>query len=291
MQDVLVRSLARESGVRVFVVNATDSAREAVRRHKTAPTATAALARAITGGALIGSLLKIQHRAALRFEGTGPLEKMIVEADSYGRVRGYVHNPKVELPLVQGRQDVPKAIGQAGLLTVVKDMRLKELVESTVRLDKSDIVGDLTFYLTQSEQIPSFIDIDVILDDEGNVVMAGGVLVQALPPYEEGIVDMLSERLQELPSVAHLLRSGKTPAGILSLIYQQIPFDILEERKVRFECTCSRVRSEKALMLLGRNGLQNLLDTEGEAVIDCHFCHEEYVFDADDLDILLLEMD
>lgn len=291
MQDVLVRSLAKEAGVRVFVCIATEAAREAVRRHKTAPTASAALARAMTGGVLMGSLLRVQHRVALRFEGTGPLEKMIVESDSYGRVRGYVHNPNVSLALVQGQQDVARAIGQAGLLTVVKDVRLKDLVESRVHLVESDIAGDLTFFLRQSEQIPSLIDIDVILDEAGEVQMAGGVLIQALPPYEEGIVGVFGERLQELPSVANLLVGGQSPAGILKLIYDPIPFDILEERQVRFQCTCSRERSEKALILLGREDIQELMETVGEAVIDCHFCHEEYTFDAEDLDLLLLELE
>jgi len=291
MSDYLVRAIAKEPGVRALVCVTTDLVREAAQRHGTSPTVTAVLGRTLTAGVLAGALLKVQQRVALKFEGNGPVRKMIVEADSYGRVRGYAAEPEVDRPFVNGRPDLVGILGQAGLLTVVKDVRLKDLVEGVVPLATSDIAGDLTYYLEQSEQIPSVVEIGVVVTEEGEVEMAGGLLIQSMPPYDTGTLTLLVDRIQELPPVEDLLRTGQAPEDILALLFQDISYMQLERRELRFNCDCSRERGEKALLMLGREELEHLLETEGQAVIDCHFCHERYVFDAEDLQEVLAALD
>lgn len=287
MNDYLVRIIARDAGVRGMACITTQIAQEAATRHATAPTATYALAQVMTGGALIGALLKVRQRVAIKFEGRGPLRKLLVESDSFGHVRGYVSNPDVDLPLVHGRHDLVMALGRAGLLTVVKDLNLKELPESVVPLATSTVDGDLTAYLEQSEQIPSIVQTGAILDDYGEVAVAGGLLVQSMPPHDATAVTQLKDRIQELPPIEDLLRSGSTPETVLSLVFDGIEYTLLEQRPLQFKCTCSRERSQKALITLGVVEIEQILQNEGQAVIDCHFCHERYIFTGPELEDLI----
>ena len=286
MGDHLIRALAREAGVRVIVSVNTQLAHEAADRHGTLPSATIALAHALTGAALMGSLLKVRQRIAMKFEGNGPLQKILVESDSNGRIRGYVSQPMIDLPEPH-REAIAAALGNEGVLTVVKDTLLPKLSESSVPLGNGDIAAELTFFLNQSEQIPSLIDISHKIDEEGALQMVGGLLIQALPPYESDIVHQLRENIQELPPVADLLSSGKSPEEIATLLFGQMPYKLLEKRPLHFECGCNRSRSEQALISLGAEELRALIHSEGEAVVDCHFCHEQYAFSQDELEALL----
>ncbi len=289
MEDYLVRALAREAGVRVIVSANTGLALEAADRHGTFPIAGIALAHALTGAALMGSLLKVRQRIAMKFEGSGPLQKILVESDNNGRIRGYVSNPMIDLPDLNPEQ-IAAALGDTGLLTLVKDTGLPELSESTVPLGSGDIAAELTFFLNQSEQIPSLIDISHTIDGEGTLQTVGGLLIQALPPYESNIVQQLRNNTQELPPVADLLSSGKTPEEIVDLLFGEMPYKILEKRPLHFECGCSRSRSEQALISLGAEGIRQIIATEGETIVDCHFCHEQYLFSREDLEALLETM-
>ncbi|MCP4419616.1 MAG: Hsp33 family molecular chaperone HslO [Chloroflexi bacterium] len=286
MEDYLIRALARTAGVRVMVCTTIQLAYEASERHGTFPTSTVALAHALTGAALMGSLLKTRQRIAMKFEGNGPLQKILVESDNYGRIRGYVSDPMLDLP-EPDQENVSAALGNAGLLTVVKDLLLPKLAESSVPLESGNIAAELTFFLNQSEQIPSLIDISHQLTNDGGLQMVGGLLIQAMPPYKSNIVQQLRENIQELPPIADLLHGGKTPEEITALLFAAMPYKILEKRPLHFECGCSRARSEQALISLGREDIKNIIDNEGEAVVDCHFCHEQYVFSRKELEILL----
>lgn len=290
MGDYLIRVIAKEAGMRGLACVTTDLANEAARRHQAAPTAAAVLASGLTGGALMGALLKVQQRLALKLEGSGPLGKMLVESDAYGRLRGYVGNPDLNLPLVNGQHNIGGAVGDIGKLTVVRDLKLKEPVESVVPLQTGTVDADLTFFLNQSEQVLSAVEIGVLADETGHIKTAAGFLIQALPPYEEKTIQRMIERVQDLPHIEKMLADGERPEDMLALIFTGVAYEVLEKRELRYECTCSQERSEKALINLGREGLQNLLETEGEAVVHCQFCGEQYLFDAADLELILAGM-
>ena len=293
MGDYLLKIMAKEAGVRAFAVITTDTAEEARRRHNTAPTATYTLAKALTASALMGALLKIKQRIALKFEGNGPLGKTITESDAYGHLRGYTSHPDVDLPqLADGSYDIVEAIGKAGLLTVVRDLKLKQLYEGMVHLEVSNIDDDLTFYMNQSEQIPTHIETAVLLNEDGTVQVAGGLLIQELPAQDgENTVQQVKEKLQELPPLLQLLKDGKTPNDILALAFAGIEYEELEERDVMFKCSCNRTRTEQALIAIGAEELRDLIENAGEAEIECHFCHEEYYFDKEELTWLLEELE
>ena len=254
------------------------------------PALPASQERALTAAALMSGLLKVGQRVAMKWEGTGPLRKLVVEADAKGRLRGYAAEPEVDLPLVEGDYDVVRAIGRAGLLTVVRDLLLPELAEGAVHLAASDISGDVAYFLEQSDQVASAVEVGVALNPDGSVAAAGGILIQPLPPYEPSIVERLKERLQEMPPVTAMLADGRKPEEILDDVFAGVPHTLLSKYPVRFECNCSREQTASVLVSLGREELEAILESEGHVSVNCHFCHEEYVFDRADVEAILAAM-
>ena len=289
MSDYLIRIITRSGNFRAFACVTTDLVNEACRRHGALPTAAAALGRALTGGALFGALLKADQRVALRFEGNGPLKKIIVEAESNGAVSGYVGAPAVDLPDRDGRLDVAGALGRAGFLTVTKDLGMKEPYRGMVQLVSSEIAEDLAYYLTTSEQIPSAVGLGVLVGAEG-ITAAGGFLVQAVPPQDDAVTDLLMERIGNLPGVSESLAGGMTPEGLLAQLFDGIPYDTLEKRALAFSCSCSREKVERALISLGTEELRQLVEEKGEAAVTCEFCRESYSFGRDYLEALCDDM-
>ncbi|GFE56566.1 Hsp33 family molecular chaperone HslO [Geobacter sp. AOG1] len=290
MSDYLVRIISRSGSFRALACVSTELVREGCSRHETLPTASAALGRALTGGVLMGALLKTGQRVGLKFEGSGPIRKILVEAESNGSVRGCVGVPAVDLPLRNGKLDVAGALGRAGFLTVTKDLRMKEPYRGTVQLYSSEIAEDLAYYLTESEQVPSAVGLGVYLEPDGSVAAAGGFLIQTLPPQDEAAIDRLMGRIAELSTLSELLRQGETPEQLLERLFEGIPYDTLEKRAVAFTCSCSREKIERVLISLGREELASLLETQGEAEVTCEFCRERYHFGRAELERLLAEL-
>ena len=289
MSDYLIRVLAEEAGVRGIVCSTKNLVNEAIRRHGAAPTAADVLGRAMIGGVLMGALLKRDQRVAVKVEGGGPLRTIIVEADSFGKVRGYVEVPEVDLPKIGERYDIVSGLGAAGLLTVVKDLQLPELANSVIPLETSTIDGDLMAYMLYSEQIPSYVQIGTAVQPNSQADVAGGILIQSFPPYGADEVKAFVIKLEELPPVEAMLLEGRTLEEVVTLVFGNDDSVVLEKRDLQFDCDCSRERSERALLSLGHAELAALLEEEGEAVVDCHFCRRQYAFDRRDLEMGLAE--
>ena len=286
MEDTLVRAVARDGHLRGLACTASNLVRHACRRQGTSPTASVALGRALSGGALLGALLKGDQRVALKLEGNGPLRKILVEARSDGSVCGYVGNPDADLPPREGRFDVAGILGRAGLLTVTKDLLLREPYSGTVQLYTSEIAEDLAFYLTESEQIPSAVGLGVRLGDDLEVAAAGGFLIQALPPADDSAVAGVADRIQALPPLADMLGPGRPPDDILAFLFEDIPFDVVGRHSLAFRCGCSRERVERALASLGREEILSLAKEMKGALIRCEFCGEPYRFGLQELERL-----
>lgn len=285
-----MRSISKDGSIRGLAAVSTNLVEEARQRHQALPTAAAALGRALTGGALLGAGLKTGQRLALKFEGDGPLRKIVVEAESNGAVRGYVDEPQVHLPPKNGKLDVSGAVGRTGLLTVSKDLRLKEPYRGIVRIVSGEIAEDLAFYLVESEQIPSAVALGVYVETNGQVTAAGGFLIQTLPPVQEEVLQELINRIQKLPPITDLLRSGSNPEAVLASIYGDLAYTVLDKYALVWQCSCSRERVEKALITLGREELATLSEHGETASITCEFCGQEYTFERDDLEKLAAEI-
>ncbi len=289
MSDTMVRAIAKQAGVRGLACITTGLAQEAAQRHAAYPVAAAALGYGLTAGALLGGLLKVQERVALKVEGNGPLGKVVIEADAYGRVRGYVAVPDIAAPQTIDRAAVAAAIGSTGQLTVVKDLRIKSLYSSVVELENGELDKELTHYFNTSEQVPSLAQIGVQMDG-GSIAAAGGLLIQAMPGHSPAEFARLAANIEGLPSLETLLTGGLTPEDILARSFTGIEYEVLESEPLAFRCSCSRERSRQALKMLDYDDILALL-IEGEATVDCHFCYARYEFNRDDLETILHEIE
>ncbi|MDH5299175.1 MAG: Hsp33 family molecular chaperone HslO, partial [Desulfobulbaceae bacterium] len=280
VDDYLVRAVTTAGNVRGLACVTTHLVNEACQRQGASPTAAIALGRAMTGGVLMGALLKDDQRVALKFEGNGPLGKILVEADSGGGVRGGLGNPGVMLPPVNGRVDVAGALGRAGFLTVTKDIGLKRPYQGMVELYSSEIGEDLAYYLAESEQIPSAVGVAAAMAPDGSIAVAGGFLIQSLPPADEALIGGLVKGIEALSSLTDLLLQGATPEGLLALIMGDFPFEILGRQDLAFRCSCSRTRVRQVLATMDREELAATIAEEGAVEVVCEFCKTAYRFDS-----------
>lgn len=287
MQDHLVRVVSNDGLLRGVAAVTTNLVTEICQKQQTDLTATVALGRLLTGGALLGCLLKGSQRLALMVEGSGPLGKLSVETDAAGRIRGSIANPVAGLPPKDDRFDVAGAIGRAGFLHVWKDLGLKNPYQSMVQLQSSEIAEDLAWYLTSSEQVPSSVSLGVELDLEGKVAAAGGLLIQALPPGDDLQIEIVIEKLQQLPPITSLLRRGQSPAEILREVFSGLDFKVEEKTSLAFFCPCSREHTASMLRSLGQDELQQLIAEQEVVEVVCEYCRTSYAFTREQVQMLV----
>lgn len=280
MNDHLARAMAAKGKLRAVACVTTQLVNDICFLQGASPVVSIALGRAISGAALLGSTLKQGQRLALKFEGNGPMKKLIAEADWDGALRGTVAVPQTEA------DSVPAALGRAGFLTVTRDLGLKEPYSGMVQLYTSEIAEDLAYYLTDSEQIPSAVGLGVSLTPDGQVAVAGGFLIQSLPPSDEAAVEQVMARIEQLPPLTSLLQEGKSPAELLELLLEGLEYNPLESTELSFRCGCTRDKVERALLSLGQVELRRLIDEQGQAQVACEFCKQQYRFEREELEAL-----
>ena len=287
MTDTLQRVISSSGNFFGIACDTTDLVAEACRRHDVGPTAAAALGRALTGAVLLAALLKDEQSVMLRFEGNGPLGKIITEAGYSGWARGYVANPRAEVPLRNGKIDVAAGLGRAGFLTVTKDIGMEKKYGGTVQLFTGEIGEDIAYYLSESEQIPSAIGLGVHLQPNGSIAAAGGFLVQSLPPADEELIAAIERQINGLASVTEMLREGKSPADILAILFAAIPHQFTTSTQLTYTCSCSREKMERAVFSLGNAEINYLLNSDSGVEVQCEFCRDSYRFTNKDMEKML----
>ncbi len=287
MADQIVRALCLSGGIRVLVCNAGLLAREICLLQQASATASIALSRGLAGGALMGALLKEGQRTALKFEGNGPLRKMIIEADSDGAIRGCAGNPAADLEAVNGKWNVAGLIGRAGFLTISKDLGVGgRPYQGVVQLVSSEVGEDLAYYLTDSEQTPSAVGLGATLDDDGLIATCCGFLIQALPKADEAEIEKIMARIAGLPALSKLLEDGGAELVVKEL-FGDIPYTILESHEIFFRCGCGQEKVERALLTLGSDELKEMRTNESGAEVTCEFCRKAYQLNSNELDVLI----
>ncbi|MCI8506149.1 MAG: Hsp33 family molecular chaperone HslO [Lachnospiraceae bacterium] len=286
--DYIVRATAAEGSIRAFAVTSRNLVEEARRRHNTSPVATAALGRLLSAGAMMGAMMKGEKDVlTLRVQGDGPIGGITVTANSHADVKGLAMNPKVLLHArSDGKLDVAGAVGR-GTLTVIRDIGLKEPYSGQIDLVSGEIAEDLTYYYALSEQTPSSVALGVLMNRENTVRQAGGFIIQLMPEAKEDVIGRLEKRLGEIKSVTSLLDAGKNPEAILSDVLGEFGLEILDRSPTRFFCDCSRERVKKALVSVGKEELKDMIASGEPAQVSCHFCNENYQFEAEDLEEIL----
>ncbi|HAG68760.1 MAG TPA: Hsp33 family molecular chaperone HslO [Lachnospiraceae bacterium] len=286
--DHIITATAAEGRIRAFFALTKETAETARKAHNLSPVATAALGRLLTAGAMMGITLKNEDDlVTLQINGDGPMRGLTVTADNDGNVKGYVKVPDVLLPPnAVGKLDVGGAIGR-GMLSVIRDMGLKDPYIGQVELQTSEIAEDLTYYFSVSEQTPSAVSLGVLMEKNNTVKQSGGFMIQLMPGIEDDVVDKLERKLEELPSVTTMLDNGDTPEAMVKGILGDFNPEILDRRPVRFFCKCSKQRVEKALISTGRAELQSMIDDGKPIEVKCQFCNKAYSFDTGELEHLL----
>ena len=288
MSDYIVRAMAAGRQIRAFAAVTTETVETARKNHNTSPVATAALGRLLTGGAMMGVMMKGEKDIlTLQIHAGGPLNGITVTADSMGRVKGYVGNPNVCIPAnAKGKLDVAGAVG-VGFMNVIKDMGLKEPYMGQVALQTSEIAEDLTYYFVTSEQVPSAVGLGVLMNKDNTVRQAGGFIVQLMPFAEEAVIARLEENVQKITSVTSLLEEGHTPESLLERVLEGFDVEINDTVPTEFYCNCSKERVEKALISIGRKDLNELIQEGKDVEMNCHFCNTNYVFSVEELKEIL----
>lgn len=288
MSDYIIRATAANSQIRAFAAVTTDMVETARKAHNTSPVATAALGRLLTGGAMMGTMMKgDKDILTLQIHAGGPLQGITVTADSKGNVKGYVGNPNVCIPAnSKGKLDVAGAVG-VGFMNIIKDMGLKEPYMGQVALQTSEIADDLTYYFATSEQVPSAVGLGVLMNKDNTVRQAGGFIVQLMPFAEESVIAKLEENVQKITSVTNLLEEGHTPESLLERVLEGFDIEINDRMDTKFYCNCSKERVEKALISIGRKDLNEMIQEGKEVELNCHFCNTNYVFSVEELKEIL----
>lgn len=284
MADYIVRATAANAQIRAFAVTSRDMVEYARSAHDLSPVVTAALGRLLTGGVMMGSMLKGEKDLlTLQVKGDGPVQGLMVTADANGHGKGYADCPQAMMPANSaGKLDVGGVIGK-GTLTVIKDMGLKEPYASTVTLQTGEIGEDLTYYFAASEQIPSVVAMGVLMDRNNTVRQAGGFILQLMPFTEEAVIAALEKKLTGLAPVTTLLEEGKSPEQILECVLGELGVEFTDKIPAAFHCNCSKERVEKVLISLNREELQELIDEGKDVELNCHFCNTDYVFTVEEL--------
>lgn len=280
----LIKAVSGSKKFRAFAVECKEIVETVRKLQGLSPVSSAALGRALAGVALLSGDLKI-GKILLQIIGNGPLGEILAEGDFRGNLRGTVRNPQVYLEPENKKLPVGKAVGKKGYLSVVKDLGLREIYQSSTQLISGEIAEDLAYYLTVSEQIPSAVSLGVLVDTDGSILAAGGFLIQRLPEATEEEIQRVEEKLKKLPYITQLLCKGYTPEKILKEIFED--FEILEKRTLNYKCTCSLERVKNMLIALGKKELEDILKDGKPLEIICHFCRKRYIIELETLEDLL----
>ncbi|HSI66807.1 MAG TPA: Hsp33 family molecular chaperone HslO [Planococcus sp. (in: firmicutes)] len=284
MSDYLVKALAMNDQVRAYAVRTTETVAEAQRRHYTWPTASAAIGRSMSASVMLGAMMKGEEKLTIRINGGGPIGTILVDANAKGEVRGYVSNPHTHFDLNEnGKLDVRRAVGTDGVMTVSKDIGLLQPFVGQVPIVSGELGDDFTYYIVNSEQIPSSVGVGVIVNPDNSILASGGFIIQLLPGAEESTIQWLEKRLTEIPTISSMIRDGLTPEQVLDEVLGAGNVKVLDRMPVQFQCQCSRERISNAITSLGKDEIEDMIVTDGQAEAQCHFCNELYHFTVVDL--------
>ena len=283
-KDYIVRATAAGGQVRAFAATTRETGEYARKAHNTSPVATAALGRLLTGGLMMGVMMKGDNDIlTLQIQGSGPINGITVTADSHGHVKGYVGNPEVLIHANdKGKLDVAGAIGP-GFLNVIMDMGLKEPYNGQVMLQTSEIAEDLTYYFATSQQVPSAVGLGVLMEHDNTVKQAGGFIVQLMPFAEEKTISQLEKNIAKVNSVTGLLEQGYTPETMLEYLLEDMDMTINDTIDASFYCNCSKERVSRALISVGKKELKSMINDGKPIELNCHFCNTNYTFSVEEI--------
>ncbi len=285
MQDILIKAITRDANIRITAVFAKEIVEKARNIHKTLPVATAALGRTLCATSIIGSNLKSEKNSVTtQIKGGGPLGSVVCVSDSTGNVRGYLQNPALDIPLKpNGKLDVSGGVGTDGFLTVIKDLGLKDPFIGTVKLVSGEIAEDFTSYYAQSEQVGAACALGVLVDTDCSVKQAGGYIVEVMPNATDSEIRILENNISAIKPITQLFEEGFTLEEVVCAVLNGFEVDILETYPIYYDCKCTKERVESALLSIGKNDLEEIINDGKPIEMTCQFCDVIYSFTKDDI--------
>ncbi|TJX67915.1 Hsp33 family molecular chaperone HslO [Soehngenia saccharolytica] len=290
MKDYLVKAIDREKRVRIYAASTTNLVEYARKIHGTSPTATAALGRALTAGAIMGAMMKNdKDLLTLKISGGGPLGDIVIVSRNNGTVKGLVGNPLADAPsTAEGKLDVGAVVGNDGLVTVIIDLGLKEPYVGQADIISGEIAEDIANYYMVSEQVPTAVALGVLIDRDITVKASGGYILQLLPDIKDEEITQIENSLKNIKPVSTLINEGLTPEEIIANILPEFDMEIIDKMDLEYKCDCSREKIEAMLVSLGKKELEDIINEDGKAEVVCHFCNTKYNFDKSELEKILL---
>ena len=294
---------------RFFVCDTTEIVKEAKKIHGLDPIATTVFGKLLTATAMMGKDLKNEKDlVTVKVNGDGPYGNMLATGNMKGEVKGYIGNPEDKFHQIidENGNFIKDETGQVrfignGTMQVIKDLGLRDPFSGVTKINEEDIADIIAHYFLLSEQIKSVVALGVKLDENGEVKRAGGYLVQLLPGVEDGFIDKLENKLQQIRTITELLEGGMSLEQIVELLYEDISvfeeetdvdgahkkvyvedFEILEKSELEYKCNCTKEKFYKGLITLGKEEIDKILEEEGKIQVECHFCGKKYDFGKED---------
>ena len=285
--DKIIKTIAESGHFRAFVLDSTETVRTAQEKHDSMASSTVALGRAFIANQILAANEKGDTKITLKILAEGATGAIISVANNKGQVKGYIQNPDLDYKkTATGEVIVGPLVGQ-GQFLVITDYGIGHPYHSTTPLISGEIGEDLAYYLTESQQTPSAVGLNVLLDQEDKVQVAGGFMVQVLPGASEEEISRLEKRIQAMPAISSLLASDGHMEALLSAIYGEEPYKILSEEALSFYCDCSEERFLDALAGLPVSDLEEMMAEDQGCDITCQFCRRHYHFTAEQLEELI----
>lgn len=287
MSDYLVKATAFDGEVRAYAADTTEMVSESQCRHDSWPTASAAIGRVITATTIMGAMLKGNDKLTVKIEGGGPVGAIVADANAKGEARAYVSNPHVHFDLnSNGKLDVARAVGIEGSLSVVKDLGLRHNFTGSVPIVSGEIGEDFTYYYASSEQVPAAFGVGVLVNPDNTILASGGFTIQMLPGASEQTISTIEKQLGEVAPISKLIEAGKSPEEILNEVLGEGNVKVIDNMPVVFRCSCSKERFANGIISLGKEEIQEMIDEDGGAQVECHFCRTSYHFNLEELEAL-----
>lgn len=288
MKDIIINGMAADNQVRFYSACTKDLVETARTIHNTSPVATAALGRLLTAGCIMGSMCKNESDVlTLQIQCSGPIGGLTVTANGKAQVKGYVNHPDILLPASsKGKLDVGKAL-DLGVLSVIKDIGLKEPYVGQTNLVSGEIAEDLTYYFATSEQIPTSVALGVLMEKTNTVKHAGGFIIQMMPFAEDSLITTLEDRLKDFNSITSLMDQGMSPRDMIDKLFEGYDITFNEPVTPAYHCDCSREKVYRAVMSIGRSGIEEMIADQKPIEVNCQFCDQHYIFDIGDLKNML----
>lgn len=285
--DKLIKSISKTGSFRAYVLDSTETVKSAQDKHHTLSSSTVALGRTLIANQILAANQKGDSKITVKVIGDSSFGHIISVADTKGNVKGYIQNAGVDVKKTATGEVIVGPFMGNGQFVVITDYGTGNPYTSSTPLISGEIGEDLAYYLTESEQTPSAVGLNVLLDEDNKVKVAGGFMLQVLPGALEEEISRYEKRIQKMPAISKLLESDDHIEALLKAIYGEDDYKVLAEDEIRFNCDCSRERFEAALVSLGKEELKAMVDEDHGAEITCQFCGKTYSFTEKDLEDLI----